>query len=220
MKPRAKAEEPSIRESSRSWRRYWPARISSIGGFGTCRTAPTDLALTDLELASRLSFFLWNTGPDQELLTLAESRGLTRPGAMEKQVRRMLADPKASSLVSNFAMKWLNLDSLDSVKPDPVLFPGFTDQLRRDFSTEAEAFVSSILLEDRSVVDLLTADHTFLNDRLARHYGIPGVAGPQFRRVTLTEQGTLRAAGQGRRADADFLRRPHLSGVARSVGAR
>jgi hypothetical protein len=147
-----------------------------------------DLALTDLELASRLSFFLWNTGPDQELLTLAESRGLTKPGAMDRQVRRMLADPKASSLVTNFVMKWLNLDSLESVKPDPVLFPGFTDQLRRDFSTEAEAFVSSILLEDRSVVDLLTADHTFLNDRLARHYGIPNVAGPQFRRVTLTNQ--------------------------------
>jgi len=145
-------------------------------------------ALTDLELASRLSFFLWNTGPDQELLTLAESNGLTKSGAMEKQVRRMLADPKASSLVSNFAMKWLNLDSLESVKPDPVLFPAFNDQLRRDFSTEAEAFVSSILLEDRSLVDLLTADHTFLNERVARHYGIPGVSGPQFRRVTLTNK--------------------------------
>jgi mono/diheme cytochrome c family protein len=151
----------------------------------------SDLALTDLELASRLSFFLWNTGPDQELLTLAESRGLTKPvvpSVLEKQVRRMLADPKASSLVTNFAMKWLNLDSLESVKPDPVLFPGFNDQLRRDFSTEVEAFVSSILLENRSVVDLLTADHTFLNDRLARHYGIPNVTGPQFRRVTLTNQ--------------------------------
>jgi hypothetical protein len=148
----------------------------------------TDLSLTDLELASRLSFFLWNTGPDQELLTLAEARGLTKPGVMEKQVRRMLADPKASSLVTNFAMKWLNLDSLESVKPDPVLFPAFTDQLRRDFSTEAEAFVGSILLEDRNVVDLLTAGHTFLNERLARHYGIEGVSGPQFRRVTLTDK--------------------------------
>jgi mono/diheme cytochrome c family protein len=149
---------------------------------------PSSGALTDLELASRLSFFLWNTGPDQELLVLAESNGLTRPGAIEKQVKRMLADPKASSLVTNFAMKWLNLDSLDSVKPDPVLFPGFNDQLRRDFSIEAEAFVSSILLEDRSVVDLVTADHTFLNDRLARHYGISGITGPQFRRVTLTNK--------------------------------
>jgi mono/diheme cytochrome c family protein len=154
-----------------------------IGG-----TSNTELALTDLELASRLSFFLWNTGPDQELLTLAESRGLTKPGVMEKQVRRMLADPRASSLVTNFAMKWLNLDSLDSVKPDPVLFPGFTDDLRRDFSREVEAFVGSILLEDRDVVDLLTADHTFLNDRLARHYGIAGVSGPQFRRVILSDK--------------------------------
>jgi len=145
-------------------------------------------ALTDLELASRLSFFLWNTGPDQELLTLAESRGLTKAGVLEKQVRRMLADPRAASLVTNFSMKWLNLDSLESVKPDPVLFPSFTDQMRRDFSTEVEAFLSSILLEDRSVVDLLAADHTFLNERLARHYGIPGVVGPQFRRVTLTDK--------------------------------
>jgi uncharacterized protein DUF1592/uncharacterized protein DUF1588/uncharacterized protein DUF1595/uncharacterized protein DUF1585/uncharacterized protein DUF1587/cytochrome c len=167
-----------------------------------------ELALTDLELASRLSFFLWNTGPDKELLTLAESRGLTKPGvreaqarqreasSLEKQVRRMLADPKASSLVTNFAVKWLNLDSLDSVKPDPVLFPGFTDQLRRDFSTEAEAFLSSILLEDRSVVDLLTADHTFLNERLALHYGIPGVSGPQFRRVTLTDKNRFGLLGK------------------------
>jgi hypothetical protein len=105
---------------------------------------------------------------------------------MEKQVRRMLADPKASSLVTNFAMKWLNLDSLESVKPDPVLFPDFNDQLRRDFSTEAEDFIGSILLEDRNLVDLLTANHTFLNERVARHYGIPGVLGTQFRRVTLT----------------------------------
>jgi hypothetical protein len=149
--------------------------------------ATRELALTDLELASRLSFFLWNTGPDQELLALAESRGLSRPGAMEKQVRRMLADPKASSLIGNFAMKWLNLDSLDSVKPDPVLFPGFTDQLRHDFATETEAFVSSVFLDNRSVLDLLTADYTFLNDRLARHYGIAGVSGSQFRKVTLTQ---------------------------------
>jgi mono/diheme cytochrome c family protein len=166
------------------YRGIWGAPVAGRG-------ANAELALTDLELASRLSFFLWNTGPDQELLALAESRGLTKPGAtsvLDKQVRRMLADPKASSLVTNFAMKWLNLDSLESVKPDPVLFPGFTDQLRRDFSSEAEAFVSSILLEDRNLVDLLTADHTFLNERLARHYGIAGVSGPQFRRVTLTDK--------------------------------
>jgi len=152
-------------------------------------SSPTsEFALTDLELASRLSFFLWNTGPDEELLTLAASGGLTKAGVMEKQVRRMLADPRASSLVTSFAMKWLNLDQLDSVQPDPVLFAGFTDQLRRDFSTEAVLFMGSILLEDRSVVDLLTANHTFLNERVARHYGISGVAGTQFRRVTLAEK--------------------------------
>jgi mono/diheme cytochrome c family protein len=152
-------------------------------------TSPgTEFALTDLELASRLSFFLWNTGPDDELLKLAAAGSLSKPGAMEKQVRRMMADPKASSLVTSFAMKWLNLTTLDQVKPDPALFPGFNDQLRHDFSVEAEDFVGSILLEDRNVVDLLTADHTFLNERLARHYGIPGVLGSQFRKVTLAQK--------------------------------
>jgi cytochrome c5 len=151
-------------------------------------TPDTEFALTDLELASRLSFFLWNTGPDEELLTLASANGLTRPSVVEKQVRRMLADPRASSLVTSFAMKWLNLTTLDQVAPDPKLFPAFDEQLRHDFSTEAEAFIGSLFSEDRSVVDLLTADHTFLNERLARHYGVPGVSGPQFRRVTLTDK--------------------------------
>jgi mono/diheme cytochrome c family protein len=166
---------------------YRAIRGAPIGARGG--TAPgAEFALTDLELASRLSFFLWNTGPDEELLALAAGGGLTKPGAMEKQVRRMLADPKASSLVTSFAIKWLNLDALDSVKPDPMLFPGFNEQLRRDFSMEAEAFIGSIFSEDRNVVDLLTAGHTFLNERLARHYGISGVTGTQFRRVTLTEK--------------------------------
>jgi mono/diheme cytochrome c family protein len=148
----------------------------------------TEFALTDLELASRLSFFLWNTGPDEELLSLAASGGLNKPAAVEKQVRRMLADPKASSLVTSFAMKWLNLNTLDSVQPDPMLFPGFNDQLRHDFAREAEAFIGSIFLQDRSVVDLLTSDQTFLNERLARHYGVPGVLGSQFRQVTLADK--------------------------------
>jgi hypothetical protein len=165
------------------YRGIWGTPVAGRGG-----AANAELALTDLELASRLSFFLWNSGPDEELLRLAEAGGLTKPGAMEKQVRRMLADPKASSLVTGFAMKWLNLDGLDSVRPDPALFPAFNDLLRRDFSREAEAFVSSIFLEDRSIVDLLTADHTFLNERLARHYGISGITGAQLRRVTLVEK--------------------------------
>jgi hypothetical protein len=148
----------------------------------------SEFALTDLELASRLSFFLWNTGPDEQLLTLAAAGGLSKPGAVEKQVGRMLADPKASSLVTSFAMKWLNLNTLDSVQPDPKLFPAFNEQLRHDFAKEAELFIGSILLDDRSVLDLLTADHTFLNERLARHYGVPHVFGNQFREVTLAEK--------------------------------
>jgi len=148
----------------------------------------SEFALTDLELASRLSFFLWNTGPDDELLKLAAAGGLARPGGVEKQVRRMLADPKASSLVTSFAMKWLNLTTLDSVQPDPTLFPAFNEQLRHDFAKEAEEFISSILLQDRSVLDLLTSDHTFLNERLARLYGVPGVLGSQFREVALAEK--------------------------------
>jgi len=151
-------------------------------------TPGTEFGLTDVELASRLSFFLWNTGPDDELLTLASANGLTRPGVIEKQVRRMLADPRSSSLATSFAMKWLNLTTLEQVVPDPKLFPAFDEKLRRDFSTEAEAFIGSLFFEDRSVVELLTADYTFLNDRLAGHYGISGVNGAQFRRVSLVEK--------------------------------
>jgi hypothetical protein len=162
----------------------------------TPATTNSEFALTDLELASRLSFFLWNTGPDEELLKLASSNGLTRPGVMEKQVGRMLADRKASSLVSSFAMKWLDLTSLDQIVPDPKLFPAFDEQLRRDFSTEAEAFIGSLFSEDRSVVELLTADYTFLNDRLARHYGISGVTGAQFRKVPLVEKARFGLLGK------------------------
>ena len=156
-----------------------------------------EVRLTDLELASRLSFFLWNTGPDDALLALAETGGLSPPGALDAQVARMMADPKASSLVTSFAMKWLDMGDLDAVIPDAMLFPEFDNQLRRDFSTEAEAFLSSILLEDRSVVDLLTADHTFVNARLARHYGISGVRGSQFRKVVLSGQERRGLLGKG-----------------------
>jgi hypothetical protein len=142
-------------------------------------------ALDDLELATRLSFFLWSQGPDDELLALATEGELGRDGVMERQVERMLADPRAETLVSNFALRWLNLDDPGAVDPDEGLFPEFTEELRADFATEIELFVGSILLGDEDVRALLTADHTFLNERLARHYGIDSVRGPQFRRVTL-----------------------------------
>jgi hypothetical protein len=165
--------------------------------YRSIRSADTEVTLTDLELASRLSFFLWNTGPDDQLLTLAAAGGLTKPGALDKQVTRMMADPKASSLVTSFAVKWLNIADLDAVKPDPALFPDFSEPLRRDFSKEAQDFLSSILLEDRSVLDLLNADYTFLNERLARHYGISGVYGSQFRKVTLTGKERWGLLGKG-----------------------
>jgi mono/diheme cytochrome c family protein len=175
---------------------YRALRGAPVKGSGGA-SPNAEVSLTDLELASRLSFFLWNTGPDKALLELAAVGGLSKPGAVEAQVKRMMADPKASSLVTSFAMKWLNIADLSSVQPDPKLFPGFNEQLRRDFSTEAEDFLSSILLENRSVMDLLTANYTFLNDRLARHYGIPGVAGSQFRKVTVAEKERWGLLGKG-----------------------
>jgi hypothetical protein len=165
--------------------------------YRSIHSATTEVSLTDLELASRLSFFLWNTGPDDQLLTLAAAGGLTKPGVLDKQVARMLADPRASSLVTSFAVKWLNIADLDAVKPDPTLFREFDEPLRRDFSSEARQFLSSILLEDRSVVDLLNADYTFLDERLARHYGISGVYGSQFRKVMLTGNERRGLLGKG-----------------------
>ena len=153
--------------------------------------------LSDLELASRLSFFLWGQGPDDALLEIAADRKLGSPDVLEAQARRMLADSRASNLVRNFALKWLNVDNLKEVQPDPLLFPSFNDALRNDFAVEIESFISSVLLEDRSVNDLLTANHTFLNERLARHYGITDVFGLQFRRVDLQNPRRWGLLGKG-----------------------
>jgi mono/diheme cytochrome c family protein len=151
-------------------------------------SAPGDIyVLSNLELASRLSFFLWSDGPDDELLSVAASGKLSDPKVYEAQVRRMLVDPKASALVTGFAMRWLNVDDLKAVEPDPRLFPNFDDRMRKDFSTEIELFLRSVLLEDKSIKLLLSADYSFLNERMARLYGIDNVFGPQFRRVTLTD---------------------------------
>jgi mono/diheme cytochrome c family protein len=155
------------------------------------------VALNDLELASRLSFFLWSQGPDEPLLDAATAGKLRSPEALRAQALRMLGDRRASALVRNFALKWLDVDNLKEVEPDPNLFPAFNDQLRRDMATEIEQFIASVLLEDRSVGDLLTADHTFINERLARHYGIATVLGPQFRRVTLSDPRRQGVLGKG-----------------------
>ena len=165
----------------------------------TSETARSGAAypLTDLELASRLSFFLWSEGPDDTLLKIAAAGKLSAPGALQAQTLRMLSDRRASSLVRNFAIKALDLDKLNQVVPDPNLFPAFTDDLRRDMATEVESFIGSVLLEDRNVGDLLTANYSFLNDRLARHYGITSVYGPQFRRVTLDDSRRWGLMGKG-----------------------
>lgn len=143
--------------------------------------------LSPLELASRLSFFLWSSIPDDELLNAATSGQLTNPAGLELQVRRMLADSRAKALVENFAGQWLSIRNVRGLVPDPNLFPGFDENLREAFLQETELFIESQLREDRSVVELLTADYTFLNERLARHYGISGVYGNRYRRVFLDD---------------------------------
>jgi hypothetical protein len=147
----------------------------------------TAYRISDFELASRLSFFLWSSIPDDDLLDAAGRGTLANPVVLEQQVRRMLADTRASALVSNFAGQWLHLRDLRVVKPDAYLFPDFDDSLREGFQRETELFVESQVREDRSVVDLLTANYSFLNNRLARHYQVPGVYGSHFRRVNFDE---------------------------------
>jgi hypothetical protein len=153
--------------------------------------------ISDFELASRLSFFLWSSIPDDLLLDLAEKGKLKDPDILERQVHRMLDDPRADSLVANFAGQWLYLRSLAQVKPDPDAFPEFDESLRQSFQQETELFFQTILREDRSVMELLGANYTFLNQRLAEHYGIPNVYGPQFRKVALTDPNRGGLLGQG-----------------------
>jgi hypothetical protein len=145
----------------------------------------TSYVVSDTELASRLSFFLWSSIPDDELLALAEADRLGDPATLRAQVRRMLADPKAQALVDNFAGQWLHLRNLDNINPNSDEFPDFDNNLRQGFKRETELFFASIVSEDRSLLDLMTADYTFVDERLARHYGIPNIYGSHFRRVEL-----------------------------------
>jgi hypothetical protein len=153
--------------------------------------------ISDLELAWRLSFFLWSQGPDATLLELAEQGTLHEPAVLERQVRRMLADERSRSLVTNFAFQWLGVRRLDAIDPDPRLYPNFDEDLRRAFTKEMELYLDSILRQRLSVVDLLTANHTFVNERLARHYGLPDVRGDQFRRVELEDPRRFGLFGKG-----------------------
>jgi len=153
--------------------------------------------VSELELASRLSFFLWSTIPDDQLITIASQGKLRDPAILEQQVKRMLADDRSEALVKNFAGQWLLLRNLPNVQPDPNEFPNFDDNLRQAFRRETEMFFGSIMRDDRNVLDLLTADYTFVNERLAKHYGIPGVYGSQFRRVKVTNEARRGLLGQG-----------------------
>ena len=158
----------------------------------------TPYRISDLELASRLSFFLWSTIPDDELLERAAAGELGRPAVLRRQVARMLADPRSQALVDNFAGQWLHIRNVAGFRPSPELLFHFDDNLRQAFEQETKLFFASIVRENRSVLDLLDADYTFLNGRLARHYGIPGVHGERFRRVTLPADSVRRGLlGQG-----------------------
>ena len=153
--------------------------------------------ISDVELASRLSFFLWSSIPDDELLNLAAQQKLRDPAVLERQVRRMLGDDRARSLVDNFAGQWLQLRNLQRVTPDNDLFPDFDDNLRQSFRREVELLFAAIMREDRSVLELLTADYTFVDERLARHYNIPNVYGSQFRRVPVPDDTRKGLLGKG-----------------------
>jgi len=153
--------------------------------------------LSDLEIASRLSFFLWSSIPDDTLLDVASKGGLKSPAGLDQQVRRMLSDAKSQAFIDNFVGQWLQLRNLKTKQPNSHEFPDFDDNLRTSLGTEAEMFVASIMREDRSVLDLMTADYTFLNERLARHYGVPNVYGTHFRRVTLKDETRYGLLGKG-----------------------
>jgi mono/diheme cytochrome c family protein len=157
----------------------------------------TPYRISDIELASRLSYFLWSTVPDDQLYDLAVQGRLKDPVVLEQQVRRMMSDPKAQAIVENFAAQWLQLRNLRGIVPDPDVFPDFDDNLRQSFARETELFFGSIMREDRPVSDLLTANYTYLNQRLATHYGVPGIYGDQFRRVPVTDDARRGLLGQG-----------------------
>ena len=153
--------------------------------------------VSDLELASRLSFFLWSSIPDDQLIAVAAAGDLREPGVLEQQIQRMLADPRSDALVDNFAGQWLFLRNMRSVKPDPIAFPEFDGNLREAFQRETQLWFESQVREDRSVLEVLTSDYTFVNERLARHYGIPDVLGNHFRRVTLEDEVRRGILGHG-----------------------
>jgi mono/diheme cytochrome c family protein len=181
--------------------------------------AGTAYRISDLELASRLSFFLWSSIPDQELLDLAVNNKLHESAVLEQQVKRMLDDPRSESLVNNFGQQYLYLRNLPNVSPDGIYYPNWDDELRHAFQRETELFWASIIREDRPVTDLIDANYTFLNERLAKHYGIPNVYGAQFRRVELPPEFAYRRGllGKGSFLSTAFTQNFRTSPVKRGV---
>ncbi len=159
--------------------------------------AGEDFQISDYDLASRLSFFLWGSIPDQQLLTLAQARRLSDKKVLEGQVKRMLADPRAEALSSRFAGQWLRLQDLEKVHPDAFLFPDFDLQMADAMRQETELFFTDLVRNDKSILDLFTADYTFVNERLAKHYGIPNVIGPEFQKVKYLDDSRRGILGQG-----------------------
>ena len=186
--------------------------------------APTDARsggtyrVADIDLASRLSFFIWGLPPDQDLIDAAGRRELSTLAGLEKHARRMLADPRADALAERFAAQWLRLQDIDKVHPDPNFYPNFDENLAAAMRTETKLFFNSLVKEDRSVLELLTADYTFLNERLARHYGIPGVDRQRVPPRDVSRRDAPRHPRPGHDAGADLARQPHLAGAARQVG--
>jgi len=160
-------------------------------------TPGSNFRISDLELASRLSYFLWSSAPDDQLIKIASENKLHQPSVLEEQVRRMLADPKSETLATNFAVQWLGLRNLRDMQPDVYVFPDWDNNLTQSMKRETELFFESIMHEDHNIVDMLTAKYTFVDERLARHYGIPDIIGSRFRRVEITDENRYGLLGQG-----------------------
>ena len=174
--------------------------------------------LGDVDLASRLSFFLWATNPDDELLQLAEDGRLSDPAILRQQVEQMLADPRSEALATRFASQWLRLQDAEDNQPEPYLYPDFTGQLRDDLVRETQLFFDHLVRDDRSLLELFTANYTFLNERVARHYGIPGVSGDEFRRVRYPDDARRGVLGPRERPAVDVDVRSNVSRASRQVG--
>jgi hypothetical protein len=158
--------------------------------------AGSDYRISDLELASRLSYFLWSSAPDEQLITLASQNKLREPAVLDRQVRRMLSDPRSDAIATNFAEQWLGLRNLKESQPDVYLFPDFDKNLVNSMTRETHLLFDSVMREDHNIVDLLTANYTFVDERLAGHYGMPDIVGTRFRRVTLTDENRFGLLGQ------------------------